>query len=183
VTSLLRAVVCGAVLAGAGAVPASAQGGEAAEATRAYLRAVAEFFRVPADELRIFRQWRLEPEEVPVVLFVARRAGVSPDVVAGLRAGRRSWGELAARYGIGMGDLHVRPGGSLEGTRLEALYRALESRPRSRWDEVSVPDDAVVALVNARVLARVFGVAPAEVLRTAEREGGFVEAFAALRGR
>ena len=44
----------------------------------AYLRAVAEFFRVPASEMEIMRDWRLPADEIPVVLFLANRAGVSP---------------------------------------------------------------------------------------------------------
>ncbi|MGE5353367.1 MAG: hypothetical protein ACM3P0_14890, partial [Acidobacteriota bacterium] len=43
------------------------------------------YFRVPQREIIIVRDRRLPEDEIPVVFFVARRAGVSPREVARLR--------------------------------------------------------------------------------------------------
>ena len=54
----------------------SATGLAAQDAARAdYFRSVASFFNLPANEVAILSDWEIAPAEIPVVLFVARRAG------------------------------------------------------------------------------------------------------------
>ena len=52
-------------------------------------------------EVSILADWEIEADEVPVVLFVATRSGVSPEAVVALRDSGQSWGALTAR-GVGV---------------------------------------------------------------------------------
>lgn len=172
--------LCGLVLA-LGWTPAQAQrpGGEA---VGAYLRAVAHYQHVDQVEIRILREWDITPQEVPVVLFIARRAGVSPDALAALHGPGTSWMDLAGRYNIESADLYVRLSDGGDGTRLARAYQAFADHPRSEWSRVRLSDAEVVALVNLRFLSSVVGVSPDVVLDVVQTEGGFIQAYRVLSG-
>lgn len=177
---LRQRALCGFCMALAWA-PAQAQqsGGDAA---RSYLRAVAEHYHVSIDEIRILREWNITAQEVPVVLFIARRAGVSPDALAALHGPGTSWMELASRYNIDSADLYVRLADGAEGTRLERAYQAFAARSRREWSAVRLRDAEVVALVNLRFISSVVGESPDLVLNVIREEEGFIPAFRTLSG-
>ena len=66
---------------------AGAEAQEPEAAQEVYFRAVGEFFDVPSFELEILRDWSLPPDEIPVILFIAQRAGVLPEALVALRRG------------------------------------------------------------------------------------------------
>ena len=144
----------------------------------AFLRAVGESFGVPASELEVLRRWSLSASEIPVVLFLAERAGVSPDVLVTRRGGGEDWMAIATRYSLHAGDFHVQldgPYGALAGA-----YERFNRRPASEWREIPLSDDEVVGLVNVRFLTRYLNVSPASAARELGR-GDVVDAFMRLR--
>ncbi len=152
--------------------------GRAGEA--AFLRAVGENFGFPSSELEVLRRWGLSAGEIPVVLFLAKRAGVSPDVVVTQRGGGESWMAVAGRYSLHAGDFHVQldgPYGALAGA-----YNRFNERPASDWREIPLSDVEVVGLVNARFLAGYLNVSPGRAAQELG-QGDVVGAFLRLRGR
>ena len=146
----------------------------------AFLRAVGENFGFPASELEVLRRWSLSAGEIPVVLFVAKRAGVSPDVVVTQRGGGESWMAIATKYSLHAGDFHVQldgPYGVLAGA-----YNRFNERPASQWREIALSDTEVMGLVNARFLARYLKVSPGRAAQELG-QGDVVGAFLRLRGR
>ncbi len=162
------------------APPLTAQGGDA-EGVAAYYRAVGEHFRVPASEILILSEWRLPAEEIPVVLFVAGRGGISPEAVVALRRAGRDWTEVALRYALDAGSFHV----PLEGSAgsLAVAYDAYRARPQSQWAAIVLSDVGIVGLVNLRVLADVLHLTPAAVLQARDGAGSWVGAYRALARR
>jgi hypothetical protein len=152
------------------------------EARGAYFRAVAEHFGVSPQEVAIVGDWDLEPDEVPVVLFLARRAGVSPDVLVGLRRGGRSWMDLSDRFGLDARTFHLAlPDGAPLGV-LTRAFGEFRGRPARDWSLIRLTDPEVVALVNLRVLSAQVGTPPVTILRSREEAGSFVGAYLRLRG-
>lgn len=178
--SLRQLTLCALGLA-LGWIPAQAQT-PGDEDARAYLRAVADYHHVSLAEIRILGEWDITPQEVPVVLFIARRAGVSPDALAALHGPGASWMDLASRYNIDSADLYVRLSEGAAGTRLARVYEAFSSRPRTEWGSVGLSDPEVVALVNLRFLSSVVGESPDRVLAALRERGTFVQAYQALNG-
>ena len=177
-----RALCLTALVLAASPATAKAQGtaDSPAQEVDAYFRAVGEYFGVADSEIDILREWELPPDEIPVVLFVAGRVGVSPEALVGLRRSGDGWGEIVSRYGLGAEVLHVPiPEGAPAG-RLQELYELLESTPVSQWGTVALDADAVVALVNLRFLVHVSGLASEEVLRRLGPNLGFVELYVIL---
>lgn len=150
------------LVAGTSAVAAQ----EVTDAAReAYFGAVAEFFELPRSEVGILASWRLDPDEIPVVLFVAHRSGVSAEAVVALRRSGRGWAQLAQRYGLDAAHFHVPLSDQAQAGSLGRVYEQYRTRPAERWAEIPLRDGEIVALVNLRVLAQTLAVSPDAVLR------------------
>lgn len=149
----------------------------------AYFRAVGEYFDVGEDEVGIIGEWRLAPDEVPVVLFLAGRAGISPDALIGLRRGGRPWMEVAGRFGLDAGDFHIPLPEGAELGPLAGIYEEFRGRPPGGWSRIILRDPDIVALVNIGVLSEVTGSAPLRVLQCFTEAGSFMEAYPVLLGR
>ena len=151
-------------------------------AIAAYQATVGQAFSVSADEVGILAEWRLRPDEIVVVLFVARSAGVSPDAVASLRRSGRPWATILQTYSVGASALWLSlPVGANLGP-LEATYRMFSATPRNSWTSIALPDQTVIALVNLRVLSRGLGVPVSRVLGIWVDEGDFVSVHQQLTG-
>lgn len=149
----------------------------------AYFRAVGEHFTVSEEEVAIIGEWELVPDEVPVVLFLAKRAGVSPDALIGLRRRGQPWREVASRYGLHPQAFHLPlPQGADLGvmTRVYGEFRRLPTR---EWSQILLADQEVIALVNLRVLSEHTGVPPQTVLLRFGEAGSFMAAYPLLLGR
>ena len=143
-------------------------------AVYAYYRTVGQAFSVSLEEMGILGEWRLPPEEITVVLFLSRRAGVSPDAIATQRDAGAPWSTIAQRYGVGAGVFRIAfPPGTGLGS-LEDTYRSFTETPRDSWATIVIEDRALVALVNIRILSNQLGVPAADVLATWERTGNLV---------
>jgi len=143
-----------------------------------YLRAAAEHFRIPSQEVVVLARWGLSPGEIPVVLFLARQAGVSPDVVVAQRRRGSGWMEIAAGYSVHAGDFYVAVSGPTG--FLAPAYERYASLGPSQWSSVSLSDQEVVGLVNVRFLSRHLARSPARVIQELG-SGGAVSAYGRLR--
>lgn len=146
-----------------------------------YLQAVGEYYRVPVVEVRVLASWGRPAAEIPVVLFLAGRGGVSPDAVMALRNAGRSWRDIAGRWQVHAGDFHVALDPSVDAGPLARVYEAYRSRPGTGWPSIELTDDEVVLLVHLRFLTEYLGVAPGAVLGALQRAGAGPAALQALR--
>lgn len=149
----------------------------------AYFRAVARHFEVPVEEVAILGEWDLETDEIPVVLFISSKAGVSPDVLVGQRRSGRSWRDVAQRSGIGTRSFHVALPPDAPVGILSRAYSEFRTRSAGEWDRILLEDQDIVCLVNMRVLSEDVGVPPLRVLQSREEAGSFVAGLASLIGQ
>lgn len=151
------------------------------EAREAYMRAVADHFGASEREVSVLAQWGLSAGEIPVVLYLADRAGVSPDVVVAQRRRGAEWMDIASGLSVHAGDFHVR----IDGPPgfLSAAYERFGEVAASAWSGVRLADPEVVGLVNVRFLSRLLGMPAGEVVRGLGAGGDMVEGFARLTGR
>lgn len=145
---------------------------------RAYYRAVAGFFQIPESEIAILAHGGEVPaEEIPVVLFMARRGGVSAEAVVALRGSGRTWPDLAQRFGVGANALHV-PLNDPGASTLGPLYQRFAATPVDQWPTLRLEGGEIVTLVNVRVLSQALGVEPDQVARRAGTVPTFVDLYA-----
>ena len=172
-----RVAVMLAVVVSAMAAPeAKAQ----TSAERAYFRAVAKFFQMPEGEIAILGDWDLPPDEIPVVLFMARRAVVSPEALVALRQSGHSWTDLARRYDIGASALHVPLRDQSSAGALAAVYKQFSDTPVDQWGGITLSSSDIVTLVNVRVLSQALGVPPDDIMRRTGTAPTFVDLYAQL---
>jgi len=146
-----------------------------------YFRSVARYFSLPAEEVSILADWEIEPDEVPVVLFVARRSGVSPEAVVALRDSGQSWSALTARFRVSASALHVpirddAPAGALSGA-----YERFRGTPVAQWSGLRLDDAEIVGLVNVRVISQVLGLSAEHVAAASGSTPTWVLLHAQLR--
>jgi len=146
----------------------------------AYFRAVGDFFAVPLQEVTILSGWELSPDEVPVVLFLAQRAGVAPDVLIGARGGGKPWREVAGRFGVDARAFHLPLPATAELGALSRVYAEFSGRPAREWSQILLEDPDVVALVNIRVLSEQAGASPERIIRAREEAGTFMACYPLL---
>ncbi len=97
-------------------------------AVASYYTAVGAHFKVPSSEIMILSEWRLPPEDIPVVLFVAGQGGISPEAVVALRRAGQDWSTIARRYRLDATSFHVAIDGS-PGS-LGRVFDVYAARPR-----------------------------------------------------
>lgn len=156
--------------------------GQADAAREAYFRAVAEYFSMPAAEVSILSEWSLAADEVPVVLFVARRAGVSPDALVALRRSGSGWARLSTQYHLDAGHFHVPLAATADGGRLSGAYERFAAVPPDQWGGVNLRDQEIVDLVNLRIVAQTLRMRPGDVLARAAPGVTWVELYGRLVG-
>ncbi len=156
------------------------RGGAGNSGEAAFLRAVGEHFGTPQSEVRVLTRWGLSVREIPVVLRLAKRAGVSPDVVVAQRRRGDGWMEIARGYSVHAGDFHVPIDGSAG--FLGSAYERYGDRPASQWRDISLSDAEVVGLVNLRFLSRALDVRPGRVVEAMGDGADIVGAFTRLKG-
>lgn len=144
---------------------------------QAYFRAVADFFEVSRDEIAILGEWDLPAGEIPVALFVAERAGVSPEALVALRRSGSSWSRLAARYHLDASHFHVPLAQGADPGVLAGAYEGYRSRPAGDWSQVALDDAEIVALVNLRIVSQTLRVPASEVLARASPGDSWVAVY------
>jgi hypothetical protein len=147
-----------------------------------YLLAVAGHFNMPAHEVTILGDWPLPADEIPVVLFLARRSGVSPEAVVALRESGQPWADLTRRYRITPAALHIPIGDDAPAGMLAGAYDQYRSLPLAQWDAVQLSDSEIIGLVNIRVLSQTLGLSAEQVAAASGSAASFVELYVRLRG-
>jgi hypothetical protein len=145
-----------------------------------YFRAVADFFRLSPTEVSILADWQLPPDEIPVVLFVAHHAGVSPEALVALRSSGKTWTDLSKRYQVDASALYIPLPDTADAGILAGAYGRYRALPAERWSEVTLSDRDIIALVNVRILAQTLHRSPEDVLRACRDGRSFVDVFASL---
>ena len=176
--SMRRAVSLFAIfLATAGSAAAQAPDTPRAE----YSRAVAAFFNLPTNEIAILGDWEIPADEIAVVLFMARRSGVSPEALVALRRSGQSWATLATRYQVGASALHVPVRDDAAAGSLQNVYARFRSTPVADWSSIQLTDSDIVGLVNVRVISQSLGLLAEQVLAGTGSADSFVDLYAQLK--
>lgn len=150
---------------------------------QAFLRSAANHFGFAEREVAFLAQGGASPDEIPVVLHLAREAGVSAEAILALRRGGHSWTDLLRRYGMHAGQLYVDLETVPREGALGRAYEAFAGRPRASWEVIRLPDDQIVALVALGFLTRYLQMSPERVAAALAGSLSPVEAYRTLLGR
>jgi hypothetical protein len=166
----------------ASVAPASAQNvsvGLAASGGRvqSFYVSVGAYFHVPeAGVVAVKERYRLADEELPVVFFLAARAGVEPSAVVELRLRKMSWWDIGLRFGLNPEIFFVPVAVTRIGPpygRAYGYYKRL--RGQKHWGTVVLYDEDVVNLVNLRFISGHYGIPAERVMEMRGRGSSFLD--------
>jgi len=131
--------------------------------------AVSNYYHVPEREVLVIRERRVSDDELPVVLFVAQRARVSPMQIVDLRVRGLSWWDISARFGIGP-EVYYVPMTVAPGPPYGRAYGHYK-KPKHQWNTIVLSDADVVNLVHLRFLSDHYHVSPERVIELRGHQG------------
>jgi len=137
-----------------------------------YHLAASNYFRVSARDVAVIRDRRVRDEDLPVVLFIAQRASLSPSTVVDLRLRGFTWWDISVRYRLGA-----------EAYFVPAAGIPAYGRPRNQWNTIVLSDADIVSLVNLKFLSEYYRVPANRVVDLRSRTGDFVAVQREISGR
>ena len=147
---------------------------------KGFYLAVGDHFHVPAEQIVVARQRRIADEELPVIFFLADRAGVDPDVIIKLRHSGKSWMEITTDFGLNAGIFYVPVTGN-PGPPYGKAYGHFRNRERTEWGRIWLSDEDIVNFVNLRFISAHYDYSPEEIIKMRQNGVGFVDINAKVK--
>jgi hypothetical protein len=145
--------------------------------------AVANYYHVPQREVIVIRERRIRDDELPVVLFIAQHARVTPATIVDMRLRGMSWWDISVRYGI-RPEVYYVPVVVTPGPPYGKAWGHYKKKPRKHWDTIVLADDDVVNLVHVRFLSDYYGVPPDRIIEVRGHHPDYVTVnYEVARGR
>jgi len=141
------------------------------EGLRGFYLAVGEHYRVPEKEVLKIKKRHIPDEEIPVVLFIAKKARVAPSTVIDLRLRGMSWMDITLRFGLNAEIFYVPV---RVGPPYGKAYGYYLNKPKKKWKRLKFTDAEVVNLVNLRFISEHYGYSAEEVMKLREKGKNFV---------
>ena len=144
------------------------------EGIKSFYLAVGEHYKVPEKEIVVVKQKKIPNEEMPVVFFLARRAGTSPETITKLRLGGKSWMEITAHFGL-TAEIYYVPVKEVSGPPYGKAYGHFKNRKKNQWREIKLTDGDIVNFVNLKFMSEHYGCSPDEVVKMREKGKNFID--------
>ena len=150
------------------------------EGIKGFYLAIGEHYKVAEKEIVIVKKKKITDEELPVVFFLAQRAGVAPEVIIKLRLGGKSWMEISTSLGLTAEIFYV-PVKHTPGPPYGKAYGHFKNKKNNQWGTIKLTDTEVVNFVNLRFISEHYGYSPDDVIKMREKGNSFVAINAAVK--
>lgn len=140
---------------------------------KSFYLAIGDYYRVPEKEIVKVKKKKIPHDEIPVVFFIAKRAGVSVGTVIDLRIKGTAWMDISLRFGLGP-DIFYVPVKKVGGPPYGNAYGHYKNKPRKHWKTIRLSDPDVVNLVNLKFISEHYGYPPEEVISMRSKGNSFV---------
>ncbi len=135
------------------------------EALSGFFLAVGDYYRVPLREVMIIKERGIPPYEIPVVLFIAKRAHVAPEMITNFRLCDNAWLYTALRFGLGPEIFCVPVGVVARDSLYGKVYRYYNNKPKKEWKTIMLSDDDIINLVNLKLMSEHYGYPPEKIIK------------------
>ncbi len=136
--------------------------------------AISKHYNVAEKDIVIVSNKKVSDEELPVVFFVAKKAGVKSSAIIKLRLEGKSWQMIAMYYklqpNIFFVDLKSKPA-----PPYGKAYGHYKKNKKHTWKNTSLSDDDFVNFVNLQFISGYYGYSPSTVIEMRSKGRGFVE--------
>lgn len=144
------------------------------EGVRGFYLSIGDYYKVPQKEVLIIKERRIPDEEISVVLFIAKKALVTPKTIIDLRISGKTWMEISIHFGLSPEIFYV-PVKEVKGPPYGKAYGHFKKRSKKDWKSVTLGDDDVINLVNLKFTSEYYNCSPEEIIRMREKGEDFVK--------
>ncbi len=146
------------------------------EALSGFFLAIGDYYRIPQTEIIIIWKRGIPAYEIPVVLFIAKRAHVAPEIVMDFRLRDNTWLYTTLRFGLGPEIFYVPLGVAAKDSLYRKVYGYYEHKPKKEWKTIVLSDDDIINLVNLKLMSEHYGYPPEKIIkmRSEGREFGSI---------
>ena len=134
------------------------------EGLKSFYFSISDYYHVPEKEVVVVRERKIPDEELPVVFFIAARAGVEPKVIVDLRLGGSSWYNISIKYGI-YADVYYVPLVVDPGPPYGKAYGYYKKKPKKEWKKIKLADADIINLVNLRYISEYYDYKPENIVK------------------
>jgi hypothetical protein len=134
------------------------------EGLKSFYFSISDYYQVPEPEVVKIRERKILEEELPVVFFIASKAGVKPEVIIDLRLGGSSWYDISVKYGI-YADIYYVPLKLDPGPPYRKAYGYYKNKHRKKWKNIRLADEDIINLVNLRFISEYYSYRPEEIVK------------------
>ncbi len=127
------------------------------EALNGFVLAVGDYYRIPQREVIIIKERGIPPREIPVVLLIAKKAHVAPEIVADFRLRGNTWLDTTFRFDLGPEIFYVRVGLVIRDPLYGNVYLRYTHKPKKEWSRIALSDDDIINLVNLKLMSEHYG--------------------------
>ena len=144
------------------------------EVLNGFLLAVGDYYRIPQKEVMIIRERGIPPYEIPVALFIAKRARVAPEIVMDFRLRDNDWLYTTIRFGLGPEIFYFPVGGVVRDPPYGRVYGYYQHKPKKEWKTILLRDDDIITLVNLKLISEHYGYPPETIIKMRSEGKEFV---------
>lgn len=131
---------------------------------KGFYLAIGDYYRVSQKEVLIVKKNDIPDEDLSVIFFLARKAGVAPQVIIDLRLGGSSWMDITFHLGLNSKIYYV-PVKEVKGPPYGKAYGHFKNKPKNKWKDIRLKDDEVVNFVNLRFMMEYHDYSADEVIK------------------
>lgn len=140
---------------------------------RGFYQALGQYYGVPERDVIVIRDRRIPDDEIPVVLFLAKKANVQPSAIYDLRLRGDSWNDITRHFGLSP-EIYYVPVRRVSGPPYGNAYGYYKNKPKNQWKTIRLEDSDVVNLVNLRFISDHYGYSPERVIRMRSKGENFL---------
>ena len=142
--------------------------------------AIGDHYKAPEKEVLIVKKRGIPDDDLPVVFFLSKRAGVSPGVIIDLHLGGKSWMDITFHYGLTAAIYYVEVK-EVKGPPYGKAYGHFKKKPKKGWKTIKLADTDIVNFVNLRFLSEHYGHSPDDIISMRSKGESFVNINAKVK--
>jgi hypothetical protein len=142
-----------------------------------YYLSIENYFHIAEKEILDFAGKKIPDEDLPVVFFMAQKAGTAPQAIADLRSGGMGWMKIARHFNFTPRIFYVPV---LERT-VKAPYKRIYELYRGDKAHLKLSDADIVNLVNLKLMSNHYGRDPQEIIQMRNKGETFPDIDDTLR--
>ncbi len=141
---------------------------------------IGDHYKAPEKEVLIVKKRGIPDDDLPVVFFLSKRAGVSPGVIIDLHLGGKSWMDITFHYGF-TAEIYYVEVKEVKGPPYGKAYGHFKNKPKKGWKTIKLVDTDIVNFVNLRFLSEHYGYSPDEIIRMRSEGASFAKINAKVK--